>query len=429
MHDSPEKQKNRQDCEESAGEAQKKGETTQAAPAEARAAAPGRFLRGAGLLRRLLVIPFLLGCLGVVALVLLFRWPRTDPLVCFVTLWPALIWFSLLLPLIVLGIPSIRLRWVLCGFLLWLIGLAATTDVVQCLKFFPGRSRAGFESARFAVRSYLANADARPDRVDFPLRVVTWNVYYVKTASGHEVIRELAELDPDVVFLQEYVGHILDDAVRQSAQFSGYYFGRHGRNVILSRFPIVPLPADTRSPRYAYACRLELAPGFRVTCISVHLQRVLLQSKPLLRSWSKQKVAIAIECTKEQLDGLAGLIDRCGDTSIILAGDFNVPPRYPDLARVTAGLKDCFAANGYGWGRTVPANHRRIPLPLMRIDMIFAPRNARVAYAAAVPTKLSDHNMTLAEVLIPVRRSASTAPVRKSPGSSAAPSPPVHAAE
>ncbi|MCK4375074.1 MAG: hypothetical protein KAX19_07085, partial [Candidatus Brocadiae bacterium] len=75
-----------------------------------------------------------------------------------------------------------------------------------------------------------------------------------------------------------------------------------------------------------------------------------------------------------------------------------------------ATLKDCFSANGYGWGRTAPAK-----LPVVRIDMIFVPHHAEVYYASAVPTRFSDHYMMLTEVVVPVRAGKAEPPAASAP--------------
>ena len=86
-----------------------------------------------------------------------------------------------------------------------------------------------------------------------------------------------------------------------------------------------------------------------------------------------------------------------GDVPVLIAGDFNLPPCYADLRRTMAGFQDTFARRGSGWGKTVPAK-----LPLMRIDMVYAPAQATVYHARALPTRFSDHRPVVVELEVPL---------------------------
>jgi len=347
-------------------------------------------------------VPFLLGCVGAAALFVLYRWPRPTAPIVFFTIWPAFIWFGLLLPLLVPGAAAVRLRWFLCGCLLWLLALGTTEEIVQCLKPFAERSRARFQSASFAVRTALSSGDATRDYSRFPLRIVTWNVSLSKLGSPEEAVRRLADMDPDVVFLQEYSGGRLDRPIARSPRFGAYRKARHERVVLLSRFPIVPLAKGPRLPGHCILRRIEIAPGRRVTLLNVHLPHLLLTTRPRLRGWNSAEAAANIRRTNENLDAVARAVRPYANEPIIVGGDFTLPPHYPRLADALEGLQDCFAANGYGWGKTMSEASWSLRMRLMRLDMIFVPRDAEVAYCAAIPTELSDHAMVIAEVYLPL---------------------------
>ena len=105
-------------------------------------------------------------------------------------------------------------------------------------------------------------------------------------------------------------------------------------------------------------------------------------------------MAKGVELTAADLRKVQRTVMECMAAGpVILAGDFNLPSHYPEIPAATAGLKDTFSANGYGWGKTVPSW-----LPALRIDMIFVPQAAHVYYAAAMPTACSDHRPVIAEI-------------------------------
>jgi len=342
-------------------------------------------------------VPFVGALIGVVVLVALYRWPRVNLAVYYFTVRPAFVWFGMLAPLVLVGVLALRPRWFLCGCAIWMVAFVATEEVAPCLKLFPGRARAAFSSARMGFMSYMDSGGPKAEVLSVPLRVISWNVLEGrKGARG--AVEQLAALDPDIVLMQEFGPgrqERMVDAIAASTHFKGYHV--HGdRTAILSRFPVTrlqngPLPGGRGS-----VWRVEIASGVSLICASVHLSPPELKTQ-LVRGWSRQGVRDAIALKRRELAQLRGALDLYRlQGPIILAGDFNVPPRYADLRGAVAGLKDCFRANGYGWGKTAPAR-----LPAVRADMIFVPPEARVHYAAAIPTPYSDHYMSLAEVAVP----------------------------
>jgi endonuclease/exonuclease/phosphatase (EEP) superfamily protein YafD len=146
-------------------------------------------------------------------------------------------------------------------------------------------------------------------------------------------------------------------------------------------------------------------PDFDLICLNIHLGRKLL-SYHLARAHDGEAIGNAVKLTGERLEELRLALNTYSQQGpVLLAGDFNLPAHYPDISRATAGLKECYAENGYGWGKTGPAW-----LPAFRIDMVFVPGDAEVFYASTVPTRLSDHRMMLAEAMVPIRRSGLTPP-------------------
>ncbi len=358
-----------------------------------------RFLRRPSWLSMLLLaLPFVGGCLAVPVLVLLYHWPTVNVPVYYFTVRPAAVWFCMVAPFVLSGIVAVRTRWFLCGCLLWAIGFIATEEVLQTAKLFEGRARATFQETQRSFLNPGRFGKTGDGRVSVPLRIVTWNVMGGRLGS-REALEQLAGLEPDIILMQECSGRRIRESLKESDYFREFNVDG-SYQTILTRFPVERLRVERLSRFRCYAWRVRVAPDADLICVNVHLAPHRLRTQ-IIRGWTVKGLRNAIRHTREELEGVRGTVDQfAAEAPVILAGDFNLPPRYADLRWATAGLKDCFAENGFGWGKTVPTK-----LPALRIDMIFVPSDARVYYARAVPTRYSDHYMTLAEVEIPVNRS------------------------
>ena len=340
---------------------------------------------------RLLAVPFFGGCAGVVCMVAIYHWPRANVPVYYFALRPAFLWFALLLPLLLVGILALRLRWFLMGLLVWGVGLGAAEEVLQCLKLSPAQAREAFSAARMGALSNPAE-----EQQSVPLRIVTWNVKG-GTKGADEAVAQLASLKPDIVLMQEFGNWRMQAAIEGSSYFQDYHLGETWRTV-LSRFPVSRVRETPLSRDLGSVWRVEVAPGVHITCVSVHLSKSAIKTQ-LIRGWSWRGLQEAVARSERELEQVgAALALHAEEGAVILAGDFNLPVGYPPLRAATATLKDCFSANGYGWGKTALAR-----FPAVRIDMIFVPHDAEVYYASAVPTRFSDHYMALTEVVVPVR--------------------------
>ncbi len=359
-----------------------------------------RFLRRRTLLCRILAASFLCGCFGVVMLFAIFHWPTVNVPVYYVVVRPAFIWFGALLPFLVVGVLGVRLRWFLCGCVLWFVAFATVEDVRPLIRFSSKRARVEFENAQMAFLSYMAEGTGEGGRVTVPLRIATWNVLAGKMGA-EQAVERLARLDADIIFMQEFAyGNDVDmiEALEKSPHFKNYQL-KHLRNsnAVLSRYALAQLPNGPLSEWRGSVWRVQVVPGGEITCINVHLAPVDLRTQ-MIRGLSWHALAEATLRTRLDIEALRDTIDLYSkEGSIVVAGDFNLPPSYNGLRIATRNLKDCFSASGYGWGKTAPAW-----LPLVRIDMVYVPRDAEVFYAAAELTQYSDHKIVIAEVVLPV---------------------------
>jgi endonuclease/exonuclease/phosphatase (EEP) superfamily protein YafD len=135
--------------------------------------------------------------------------------------------------------------------------------------------------------------------------------------------------------------------------------------------------------------------------VVVHLTAPDLKTQ-VLRGWTWKGLRKALESRRSELETVREMVGLQVDGSpLLMTGDFNVPSNYPDLSIATAGMKDAFAAKGFGWGKTAPSNFR-----VVRPDMIFVPLDTTVFDAFAAPTGNSDHCPVVAEISIRVPRLA-----------------------
>ncbi len=369
-----------------------------------RTAGPIGRLRRIPWLRRSCKAAFLAACLGALVFAILYRWPRVNVPVYYVTARPAFVWFGGLLPFLALGLVGVGRRWFLLGCVLWLAALTASEEVVPLLRPGGQAKRDRFWAARLAHLS-RAEQGAADAWKTVPLRVVSWNIHGGR-GDTVAMFEQLATVDPDIVFVQEVSGIPLKKRLREVPHFDDYYVVV-GRVALVSRFPVTTVLAEGWPKWSRSVYKIKMGEGAEITCINVHLSPLAIR-KQLLRGWSWQGLQGAILRTKGELRDLEILLQRhLGDGPLILAGDFNLPPRYPDLRFVVRGLQDCFAVAGHGWGKTAPAR-----LPAMRVDMVHTSPDVTVHYARAVPTRLSDHYMTLAEIEVPLSSPPAPTPER-----------------
>lgn len=353
------------------------------------------FLRKRTWLCRLAAFSFVAACTGAVLVAVLHHWPRVSALTYFFIVVPTFVWLGGLLPFLLAGFFGVRPRWVLAGAALWLGCLVATEELVPLVRPFGGRARARFRGLRASFERFIRRGKRPAGPFSVPLRVVTWNIEGGRQGAT-EAMAELAALKPDLVFLQEFGPGALKEAVQGNPYLSNFELVTQGRQALLSRFPVTNLPTGPLPTWRGGVWRVEVAPDLTVTCINVHMPRDVVNTG-LVRSMELPYFRRAIRHTLTRLEDLRRTLELYrAEEAVVLAGDFNLPAHYPDLRRATAGFLDCFSEAGYGWGKTVPTR-----VPVLRIDLVYVPSGSDVYYAEAVPTRQSDHYMTLAEVAVP----------------------------
>ena len=234
------------------------------------------------------------------------------------------------------------------------------------------------------------------------LRVMTFNIRH-GDGGTERIAAVIRAADPEVVCLQETNAfRALPDpkpALRRA--LPGYAFAEHGELMIASRHPIRrrqlrPL-GTLRTRRPALEAVLDVR-GRPVTVLDVHLG-TFVTGASLAKRGGRSLPEYLRETGAIRTEQAAALLGRglLTSTPLVVAGDFNTPPRGLVYERLSEMFYDAFAERGRGLGWTYPAD-----LPQMRIDYVFSrggalPADARVPVARDA----SDHRPLVADLILP----------------------------
>ena len=216
------------------------------------------------------------------------------------------------------------------------------------------------------------NQAARPT-----LTLLSYNVARGGAGRPERLAAQIQAQGADIVTLQETNGVDVSFAPALLAALPEYQAsqtGNGGELLTLSRWPAVrtqeiTLPDTTRR----FLLTTFETPLGRVDAVNVHFSTALVTG--VLRG----QVAPTRDRRAEQLHRLlqqTGSLER-----VLVAGDFNTPPRGTPTDR----RPEPEGAGGQGWGYTFPAGR-----PILRIDHVLA-RGLRPVSAEVLPAGGSDH--------------------------------------
>ncbi len=228
------------------------------------------------------------------------------------------------------------------------------------------------------------------------IRMVTYNIQHGCNLAGSLNLelccRELADLKPDIVSLQEVDCHRWHTRFRDQASFlarkldmkhafgpvRSYCPGTYG-NAILSRFPILYSANHVMTPDTDRRCCLET--GVMIGQTPVKILAVHLGLKSADRVQQVQSTIIPLVQ---------------GEQPCILAGDFNASSGYREIALIKGYMSDSFEVNSGAEANTFPAN-----LPNIRIDYIFTANCQAADHMIISNACASDHLPVLAQIELP----------------------------
>jgi len=230
------------------------------------------------------------------------------------------------------------------------------------------------------------------------VRLLAYNI--ADGAAGLEVVGAQARrFNPDVVVLCETRdwGGKRDLRTRLPQLFPGWSSVRAGDLFIASRWPLADWRAEPLvgiHDRQKVRARVA-APFGDFYVVGIHIFKALplgqLLKSPAdlpdrLRTSSAWRAAQSAEVLQWTRD-LSG--------PVLMAGDFNTPPRGLFYGQLAGRFQDAFRERGWGWGYTFPSR-----FPVLRIDYVFHSAQWEVARCEVGPAPGSDHRPVFAELVL-----------------------------
>lgn len=320
---------------------------------------------------------WLAGLTGMNALALLLLWGAQcfvaerhwlTTLVTYVPQWP----FCLPTVFLLLAARFARRTW------LFLVNVAALTFCLVTLLGFRG-------------------ALPSPLKAGSSVRVLSFNIEH-GAAGVDKIAAVIRTTNADVICLQETNGFktLPDPVPALRRALAGFHVAHHGELLVASRWPIVSWKARplgiTGARRPVLEAVLEREEQ-RLTVINVHLATSLTGASLANR---RDTLPAYLEQTGKvraaQVDGLLRWTRQI-NTPLVVAGDFNTPPRGRVYRRLAQRMDDAWGQRGRGLGYTYPS-HR----PQMRIDYVFVANGATPRQAVVPPVRASDHRPLIVDV-------------------------------
>lgn len=235
------------------------------------------------------------------------------------------------------------------------------------------------------------------------IRLITFNVQRGEGAGDEaHIAMALQTMHPDIICMQE-TGHssdIIHNAVGHNIakSFPNWTVREAGDVTTLSRFPLVsqhihPLPGTRRTLETVFqtptgplrVLNTHVSTAFkgdrRPTSKLDHIARLFETARP------------SAQARLDQLPALhAAISSGNARLPLILAGDFNTPPRGLFYSGLAHDLNDAFALTGQGLGQTFPAS-----LPLLRIDYIWT-RGVHATHTFVGEQSGADHRPLISDI-------------------------------
>ncbi|MEL6849015.1 MAG: endonuclease/exonuclease/phosphatase family protein [Bacteroidota bacterium] len=252
----------------------------------------------------------------------------------------------------------------------------------------------------------------RPDPSSTEIRVISFNVgtFNYKAEKINEVAELLKRENPDVITLQEFRNHHLEERVfaleylADALEMPYFQFVHlpvhiHGA-AIYSRYPIVDLDTLFMPPKEinnGILATLETPMGL-IGIGNMHLSSFqVAQTIDKPTTWLGKSLAMyrrSVEVVQLQAEKVDLVMDKTQSykNPMILTGDLNASPHTRIVQPFFKGFQDSFDAAGKGMGWTFPVIG---PLGL-RIDYQFASPELTVVSHDVLRSRVSDHYPILA---------------------------------
>lgn len=242
----------------------------------------------------------------------------------------------------------------------------------------------------------IAGADALGERT---VRLMTHNVHHSEE-GGVKVADLVSREEPDVLCIQEANPTLKwSDSVNEIQRvFPKWHVFRTGGLAVVSRFPMKAQrlhQLDPRTGRLIQQVSFDIN-GRRLTVINVHLPTAASAHSLTNRDIPMSQYMAETGAVRSQNSARVMEIASTIPGPLVIAGDFNTPPRGMIYRRIARQYTDAFRAAGWGTGFTY-----RSSLPVLRIDYIFARPGITVKSARTLASDASDHRPLIAELVLP----------------------------
>jgi vancomycin resistance protein VanJ len=270
----------------------------------------------------------------------------------------------------------------------WLAGIL----LVACARRKVGR--------RYSLATALIWCAALCVFADHPLSLLrfrsndgrTLRIVSLNCAGSARAAREVAELRPDIILVQESPGREPLAALARECFSDGGHVLSGVDASIVARGTIAPLPLPDSVTSNAVCARIRLSEGSEFTVVSLRLETPSVR----IDLWSPECWREKTATRRRQRTQLATILDAVGTSSdnlpTIVGGDFNAPPG-DAIFRELAPLHDAFGEAGRGWGNTILNS-----APFLRIDQIWISAQLRAVDACSRKTEYSDHRMVVCDL-------------------------------
>lgn len=205
------------------------------------------------------------------------------------------------------------------------------------------------------------------------IRLMSYNIE--RGLGGHDAIeRAIRAQHPDIVCLQEsqgvYKTRAFAAGVRLAARFPGWSVAQSGDVMTLSRFPLLSRrDFPLRGTRRVLETTLQTPRG-PLRVLNVHVSTSFAGQPYPRPTWKGRIAQLETDIgpsARARLEQIAPLRRAVAASDarvpLIVAGDFNSPPRGWFYRAIAAGLDDAWQRAGRGTGHTFPA-----AFPLLPID-------------------------------------------------------------
>lgn len=249
--------------------------------------------------------------------------------------------------------------------------------------------------ALFFVAEWRGLLWARFDPPEVPADALRLRIVSINTGPGRSLIfRDLEDLDPDLVLLQESPpAYLLPQLAAQLWNGQSHVVAGFDCSII-SRQPLRPISIPEQS---AFQRALwEPVSGLRVHVFSLRLSGVPVD----LTFWDAQARQTYREVRQRharELQPLVEALDVIGTHEpVIVGGDFNCPAGDRTEWPLRQWMRDAFRQQGRGLGNTYSDR-----FPFHRIDRIWMSEELVPVNVVARRAKFSDHWLVVCDLYIP----------------------------